>query len=101
MNMGGWVHKRVVREREGRERGERERERVGGKWLACWPYMQATGVQVPVTARIQNCNGVPWQFESCLRWRSRAYKPQREGWLVVWTTKTKGGGGGGGGLKIE
>ena len=39
--------------------------------------MHATGVQVTVTAQIQICNGVPWQFGSCLKWRSRAYKPRR------------------------
>ena len=38
-------------------------------------FTQATGVQVPVTAQIQICNGVPRQFESCLKWRSQAYKP--------------------------
>ena len=27
----------------------------------------------------QICNGVPRQFRSCLKWRSRAYKPRREG----------------------
>ena len=43
-------------------------------------------VQVPVTAQIQICSGVKQQFGSCLKWRSRAYKPQREGCLVVWKT---------------
>ena len=30
-------------------------------------YMQVTGVQVSITARIQNRNDVPRQFESCLK----------------------------------
>ena len=36
-----------------------------------------------------NHNVVPWQFGSCLKWRSRANKPWRDEWLVVWKTKTK------------
>ena len=41
-----------------------------------------TGVKIPSPAWIQNCNHVPRQFESCLKWRSQANKHQREGWLV-------------------
>ena len=52
------------------------------------PYIQATGVKVSVTAQIQVCNGVSRQFGSCLKWRSRANKPRREGWRLVWNRKT-------------
>ena len=58
-------------------------------WLTYWRYMQAPGVQVPVTARIQNRTGVPRHFRSGLQWRSWPNKPQREGCLAVWKTKTK------------
>ena len=34
-------------------------------------------------------NGVPRQFDLCLKWRSQANKPRREGWLVVWKTKMR------------
>ena len=58
-------------------------------WLACWPHMQATRVQVPVKALIQSRNGVPRQFRSCLKWRFQANKLQREGWLVVCKTNLR------------
>ena len=49
-------------------------------------------VQVPVTAENQNSNCVPWQFESCLKWKSQANKPCRDCLLVhvVWKTKAEG-----------
>ena len=44
--------------------------------------------RVYINPQIQNRNGVPRQFGSCLKWRSWAYKPRTEGGLVVLKMKT-------------
>ena len=51
------------------------------RWLVFKSQMVAAG--------IHNRNGVPQQFGSCLKWRSRANKPSREWCLIVWKMKMK------------
>ena len=51
------------------------------------PYMQAPSVHVLVTAQIQNHNGVPRQFGSCLKLMSWVNQPRGEVRLVVWKTR--------------
>ena len=49
------------------------------------PTMQHAGDQSSSPSRSTSPKfSVPWQFGSCLKWRSWANKPWWEGWLVVW-----------------